>query len=123
MTKIDTPITANTASMDRVLQTPLPKILVFYNSQNGGLPAPLDQMMKTIAKASVDQLLITKVDLADNPDLKTRYKISSSPALIAVKDGEEVARTDQPNAVLLQQYADYLTGRSSQLPKAEPKMQ
>lgn len=120
---IDTPITANAASLDRVMETPLPKILIFYNSQNGGLPGPLEQMMKTIAKASAEQLLITKIDLAENPDLKTRYQISSSPVMIAVKDGQDVARSDQPDAVLLQQYADYLMGRSSQLPKPEARPQ
>lgn len=105
---IDTPITASTATLDRVLTNPLPVILVIYNHS---LPADLENLMKTTAKNMAEKLLIVKVDAADNP--------SMTPGLTALRDGKEIARTSDLSADALQNYADFLLGKTTEL-KKEP---
>lgn len=111
MIKVDTPITASAATLDRILTNPLPVILVVYNRS---LPADLENGMKTTAKNTAEKLLIVKVDAADNPSL--------TPGITALRDGKEIARTPDLSAAALQNYADFLLGKTTELKKeALPK--
>lgn len=109
MIKVDTPITASAATLDRILTNPLPVILVVYNRS---LPADLENGMKTTAKNTAEKLLIVKVDAADNPSL--------TPGITALRDGKEIARTPDLSAAALQNYADFLLGKTTELKKETP---
>jgi len=114
---IDTPVTASTATLDRVINNPQPKLLILYS---GTLPADLEQAMKQTAKETAQKLLVVKIDTQENREVKSRYQVDGSPVVIALKGQDEVARTQQPTAAVLNQYADYLLGKTDKLP-APPK--
>ena len=113
MAIIDTPITASASTLEKVLNNPLPKLLVFYHKQ---LPTDLEQGMKTLAHQSAPDLLVVKLDTTDDPGLNSRYNLTGSgTAIIGLKDGKEVARTEQPTPTLLENYAAYLLGKTDRL--------
>lgn len=58
--KIDTPITTNDLSLDRVTQAGLPVALIFYSKE---MPASLDQSMKALAQEYAGLILIVKIKL------------------------------------------------------------
>ncbi|MBZ0305531.1 MAG: thioredoxin [Anaerolineae bacterium] len=68
--------------------------------------------MKTTAKNAAEKLLIVKVDAADNPSL--------TPGITALRDGKEIARTPDLSAAALQNYADFLLGKTAELKKETP---
>lgn len=111
--QIDTPITASAATLDRTINSNLPVIVVLYNHT---LPTDLESAMKNLAKSEAEKLLVVKVDAAENQELSVRYQLGL-PALIAFKEGKEVARTDNPQN--LQNYANYLLGKTSELKHAK----
>lgn len=115
---IDTPITASSATLDRVLNHPQPKLLVLYS---GGLPSELEQKMKQLAKDTAQKLLIVKIDTDENRDLKARYGLDRAITLLAMQGAQEVARSQQPTPAQIEQYADYLTGKIAQLPTEQPR--
>lgn len=113
MIRIDTPVTASAATLDRTLRTALPVILVLYHR---ALPPDLENAMKTTAKDAAERLLVVKVDLAENPPLSGRYH----QGIMAFREGKEIARTSDMSAAALQSYADYLLGKTSELKKETP---
>lgn len=116
--RIDTPITASAATLERALQTTLPKILVFYHQT---LPADVEAAMKQLAKNTAEKLLIVKLDTSENPALNSQYQLSQGlPVLIAWREGKEIARTHNGTPATLQNYADYLTGKTSEIVKEAP---
>jgi hypothetical protein len=119
MPKIDSPITASAGTLDHVLESDLPAVLVLYNTQNGELPGEMQQAMKRIAKNEAQRLLIVKSDVAENPALGLKYDLSGgAPVLIAMKNRKEVARQHHATPGTLENYAAYLWGaplRSSKM--------
>jgi len=119
MPKIDTPITATIGGLDRLLQHPLPLLLVVYRR---GLP--WEQALRQIAKAEAGRLLLAKVDVADDPALAARYDLSDGePLLLAYKEGQEVARRPAATLHTLQSYAAYVLGRAPKPQEASPPAQ
>ncbi len=55
---------------------------------------PCAALKPTIEKldAEDDYLIVSNVDIDDNPQLKVDYSIRSIPTLVLLRDGEEVAR-------------------------------
>jgi thioredoxin 1 len=89
---IDTPIHTNEQSIDRVLHTGRPVVLVFW--RNGCAPcAQLNPALDRLAGAYAAKALIAKVDVRDNPALVRRYGVARLPGLVFVKDGATVAQT------------------------------
>jgi thioredoxin 1 len=116
MTKIDSPITASMDTLDRVLGSGLPAVLVLYNTKNGDLSDPMQQTMKRIAKNEAQRLLIVKSDVAENPSLGLKFDLSGgTPVMIAMKDQKEVARQNAATPGTLENYAAYLLGRSDKI--------
>lgn len=119
MPRIDTPITANAASLDRVLNNALPTLLVLHQ---GGLAPDLENGLKRIARNEVERLLVVKVDVAENPKLNGKYDLSrGAPLLVGLKNGQEVARRTQPTPDAVENFVAYLLGRKSQLDPAPAK--
>jgi thioredoxin 1 len=86
-----TPIHSNEQSIDRVLHTGLPVMLVFW--QKACVPCEqLNPVLDRLASVYAGKVLITKIDAADNPALVRRYNVTHLPSLIVVKDGRVVAQ-------------------------------
>jgi thioredoxin 1 len=88
---IDTVIHTNQHSIDRVLKTGLPIMLVFWSSQNRLTPL-LDSLLDEAARQHAGKLLIAKIDAATEPALQQRFNIRQLPALIALKPGADEGR-------------------------------
>jgi thioredoxin 1 len=89
---IDTPIHTNEQSIDRVLGTGKPVLLVFWHQ--GCAPcSQLNPALDRLALAYAGKALIVKVNVHDNPTLPRRFNITRLPGLVFVKDGKPVAQT------------------------------
>ena len=60
-------------------------------------------VLEQIAAELDGQVKIGKIDIDENPDAASKYKVSSIPTMILFKDGKEVSRTigAQPKAAIL----------------------
>ncbi len=93
MPQFDAPINTNDQSLDRVLATPLPVLLVLVP----GSPAPvLQTALNDVARSEAGKLLIAKVNTAENPNAVRRFSVDGSLTLIAWKGGSEQLRLDSP---------------------------
>lgn len=116
MAKIDSPITASAGTLDRVLGSGLPAVLVLYNTKSSDLSGELQQAMKHIAKNEAQRLLIVKSDVAENPALGLKYDLSAgAPVMIAMQDHQEIARQHHATPGTLENYAAYLLGRAKSI--------
>ena len=87
---IDAPIHTNETNLQRVLNAGLPVALVFWR-QNC---APCDQLtpiLDRLARSYSGRALIVKINSSEEPTLVSRYKVSSIPTLVFIKDGHNVA--------------------------------
>ena len=87
---IDTVIHTNTQSVDRVLGTGLPVMLVFWK-RSVPQSTELDPVLNQLASRYAGRALIAKVDADAEPELVKRYEIRLLPSIVAIKDGKPVA--------------------------------
>src|SRR3954447_5389671 len=88
----NTPIHTNEQSIERVLNTGLPSILVFWRKDC----APCEQLnpvLDRLARLYAGKALVAKIDTADNAGLVQRYNVEQLPSLIVVQDGRVQGRT------------------------------
>lgn len=83
--KIDTVLHTNEQSVNRVLQTGLPVVLVFW-SQQAPVPTAIDAQLTTAAAHYAGKLLIAKVDTTAERALVEQYQIRQTPALVLIKN-------------------------------------
>ncbi len=104
----DSPLITNDQSIDRVLSAGLPVMLIFLND-----PATLaiDQTLNHLAKEYAGQLLIVKVMVKDSPISAQRYHISRTPALITLRDGNILTRSEGVSNDDLTKQAAFLAGK------------
>src|SRR5258708_36628227 len=83
------PINSNDQSLDRVLAAGLPVVLVFENGAN-----PLDDVLNRLARENAGQLLVVKINAADNPASARRFQAPSAslPALFTLKGGQTLSQ-------------------------------
>ena len=72
-------------SIDRVLQTGLPVVLVFWKT---GVPLTLDNKLDELAAEHAGQLLIAKADAGNETGLLHRFDVERLPSYLFVKDGK-----------------------------------
>ncbi len=82
--KIDTIIHTNEQSIDRVLQTGFPLVLIFWHSQTS-LDAAIETQLTQAASQYVGKLLIAKINASTERALVERYQIQQTPALVFIK--------------------------------------
>jgi thioredoxin 1 len=87
---IDTVIHTNTQSIDRVLRTGLPVMLVFWK-RSVPQSTDLDPVLNQLAGRYAGRALIAKVDADAEPELIKRYEIRLLPSIVAIQDGKPVA--------------------------------
>lgn len=73
---------------EKVLKATRPVLVDFWATWCGPcqMQAPI---LEELAK-EVNDVLIAKVDVDDNPDLARKYRVMSIPTLVVFKDGEPV---------------------------------
>ena len=76
---------------EEVLQADLPVLIDFYADWCG----PCKMMGPVVEKAAETyegKLKVGKVNVDDNPELAQKYRITSIPAFVGIKNGEVVDR-------------------------------
>jgi thioredoxin 1 len=105
----DAPIISNDQSLDRLLAAPIPTLILFWDGKV--LPETLSQVMIDLAKKNAGELIIAKINWADNPAAASRFHLSNSITVIGIRKGEEVTRAVSPKAAEISRHVDYLLGR------------
>jgi len=88
---LDSVIHTNRYSIDRVLSAGVPVALVFWEP-NRPVPANLDGKLEEYAKHYSGKALIAKVNAGDEADLRSRFHVADTPALVYIKNGEAIER-------------------------------
>src|SRR5260221_9472569 len=101
------PINSNDQSLDRVLAAGLPVVLVFENGAN-----PLDEALNRLARENAGQLLVVKINAADNPNSARRFQVQSLPALVTVKGGQTQSQAAPASVSDVEQHVAYLLGKA-----------
>jgi thioredoxin 2 len=90
--KLDHPVLLNDATFDRVLrETTLPVLVDFYADWCGPcrMMAPA---VDELARSSVGQILVAKLDTDASQRVASRFQIRGIPTVIAFRNGREVRR-------------------------------
>jgi thioredoxin len=108
MPRFDTPLHTDDQGLERVLSAGMPVALVVTDGP--GLNASLEESLRQVAKDEAGRLLVARMDARDNP--KSAAGLGSAlPALIAYRDGQEVARAEPINSQTFREHVAYLLGR------------
>ena len=110
----DSPLFSSDPSIERVLNAGLPVLLVFTD---GVLPPGLDQALKSLAKQHAGLLLVVQVNLKDSPQSAARFRVSSTPTVVAVKNNQAISQAERVDAAEVERHASFLLGRG---PKPQP---
>jgi thioredoxin 1 len=116
MVQYDTPINANDASFDRVVQKPIPSVelpvvAVFWSPQETPRQQ-LNDVLDQTARIYAGEVLVVKLDVADAPQARSRYGVEALPEFLFFRQGELVARArGMPTAEMLRPWVEYLLQR------------
>ena len=69
-------------------------LLVFFTSRRSGPARRMESLLAHIARKERGALRVKKVDVDDRPDVATRFRVETVPALALVKDKKVVARLE-----------------------------
>jgi len=105
-TTFDTPIHTTDQSLERVLKAGLPVALVFADG-----PTPLDDALNQLAREHAGQLLIVKMNAAENPASVRRFEVHTLPALVTVRGGQALTTAEAVTRGELGPHLDYLLGK------------
>ncbi len=83
----DTPIYTNRQSIDRVLSTGLPLVIVFFR-RHSPLTRQLDPVLQTLAGEYAGRVLFAKIDVEDELDLAKRFAVNQVPAVVFARNGK-----------------------------------
>jgi thioredoxin 1 len=118
MPVLDTPITTDDRGLKKVLGQKQPAILVLHH---GAMDKPLDDALRKTARKHAGDLLVVRVDVADNPDAHAKYDQPALPALIAMSQAffgrKEVARAESVRPADVRAYVAHLL-EDKPLPKS-----
>jgi len=113
MAVFDTPIISNDQSIERVLATGLPVLLIFL-----GQPSPeLSQVMDQVARNNAGNLLVVRIPAKENPVTTHRFQVHSTPAWVGYLNGQVVSQGQGTSGSELQKHVDFLLGKG---PRPEP---
>jgi len=119
MSIIDTPITTNDASFQRVLANPLPVIVVLWS---GTLDSRVGEVLYELAREEAYKLLVARLRADENPKAAQYFAYDGTPVAIGWKSGEEKTRLMNPDPDQVRQLAAYLLDRGpAPQPRHTPK--
>ena len=108
MPQFDSPINTNDQSLDRVLGNPLPVMLVLTGN---GLSSTVQTALEEVARTEAGKLLVTKVNVAENPATSKRFNADGGVLLVTWKNGKEQARLNDPAPEQVRATAEFALGR------------
>jgi thioredoxin len=114
---IDTPIQSGEQSFDRVLKAGLSVAALFWSGSK--LDPELESELTDLARAEAGRLLVVKIKREDSPGLARSYNISAPVALIAFRNGSQIARADNPTRANLSRHVEFLLGRATRPPTVD----
>jgi hypothetical protein len=103
----DSPIITNDQSIDRVLATGLPVLLVFYNNK---LPDGFNTLLNQLAGQYSGRLLVAKISTKDNPAATGIYGIRLTPALVTLRNRQILTKQESITPGEVSQHAAFLLG-------------
>ena len=121
MEKYDTPINANDASFERaVVRAAIPVVAVFWAPQETPRQQ-LNDVLKQTAQEYAGEALVVKLDVADAPQARARYKVETLPQFLFFRQGDLAARArGLPSVEMLRPWVEYLLGRGQSPATKEP---
>ncbi len=119
----NTPINTDDNNLAKVMGQSLPIALYLYDNRTGA-NRTLDEAINNAAKEYAGQVLVVRVDAANNPQAKRDYGNLATPALVTLaKDGSNrkiKSQTGSVNAADVQAHIAYLLGKGSAPKQAVP---
>jgi thioredoxin 1 len=103
----DFPLNSNDLSLDRVLNAGLPVALVFVE----GGPSALNDTLNRLAQAHAGQVLVVKINPADNPHSVRRFNIRQTPAVVTLKNGQPLTTAELVFGAEVEKHVAYLVGQ------------
>jgi thioredoxin 1 len=67
---------------------------VFFSSERSGPARRMESLLAHVARKERARLRVTRVDIESRPDLAERFRITTVPTLVVVKDKRAVARME-----------------------------
>ena len=113
---LDTVITSSDLSIERVLQTGLPAILLFYDNEP---PEALRRSSDDLACQYAGKVLIVRLDKKESTQTASRFNVHQFPSLVALKDRQPVSRKDFFASEDILAHIAYLLGQGP-LPVSAP---
>jgi thioredoxin 1 len=104
----DSPLITNDQSIDRVLGSGLPVLLIFLE---GPAPTALGDSMNRLASEHAGKLLVAQLRINDNPETARRFKVQRGHVVVSIQNGQEAARDVNPTPADLEKHALFLLGR------------
>ena len=106
MPVFDTPITTDDNSVKKVVGQHLPVVLYLYNQSNPSL----DSALNRVAKDHAGEILVTRVDVSNNPRTHADYGNLPLPALLTLDEGEVESRAGNILPPDVDAHVDFLLG-------------
>lgn len=122
MPQLDTPITTDSAGLERVLAQPVPVLLVLHD---GKLAPPLAEALSDLAASNAGSLLVARVDAAAHPQVHAHYDSPIVPALLTLTPGPQgrvKSRAERISAADLRAHTRHLL-EDAPLPEKKPSRQ
>jgi len=104
----DTPITTSDLSINKVLSTGLPVALVFLD---GAPSSEITEELKRLARETAGDMLVVQIQVKGNPQSVQKYDIRWVPAVVTIKAGKEMSRTQNASAQDIRAHILYLAGK------------
>jgi thioredoxin 1 len=105
---IDAPIYTSRHSIDRVLSTGLPLVLVFWQP-GSALSRQLDPTLNNLASDYAGKVLFAKLDIGEEPEMGQKFGVSHVPALVFIRHGRaEATAVGIATEADLRRWCDYL---------------
>ena len=106
----DAPIICNDQSLDRLIATHIPTLIIFWNGRD--LPGDVNEQMMKLARDHGEQMIVARVNAQENPQSVGRFAVGQTPLLVAIREGEIVARVERPAAADLDEQAQVVIGEA-----------
>ncbi len=107
MPVFDAPITTDDANLKKVLGQKLPVVLYLYDRPDAALDAALGR----VARDHAGELLVTRVDVKQNPQTHTQYNRPALPALLTLDEGTIESRAENIRPADVDEHVDFLLGQ------------
>jgi thioredoxin 1 len=103
----NTPITTNDDGLYKVLDQGLPVVLYLYDKSN----AALDKAFNRVAEEDAGDILVARVNVRENAQVRKKFKKLKMPALVTLDEGEVESKAAQILPDDVDAHVDFLLGR------------